>query len=799
MPETLAGLVKTYRSSAGMSQELLAERSGLSVRTIGDIETGFQRSPRLITIVLIAQALQLNEEDRACLQGALPKRGAKDDGTSPPAKASLPHIPLFGRDREIADITAKLNGGGARLLTLTGPAGVGKTSLCACAAARCAERFDSVTMVPLAPISDPKLVPSALATELGLREQSEAPLPAAIAAELGNGRRLLVLDNFEQVLPAAAWLGELLTQCPALTALVTSRERLHLRMEHAYAIRPLENSAGVDLFVERARAVNFDFALTSANEPVIKSIVQRLEGLPLAIELAAPRLVLLTPQALLARLERRLPLLESGPVDLPQRQQTMRNAIEWSYDLLSAHEQRLFRAMGVFSGGATIEAASAVYAEREENILSILAALVEKSLLSLSEDDEGEPRIAMLELLREFALERIKQAGEAAQAQARMASHFLEFAVHAEAALKGANQVHWLARVEREYANIRAVLDWSVHGGHLETGMRLAGTMARFWWMRGYFSEGRSWCDRLLDGMNSSVQAVSSFGEAKVLQANVLLMNAMGDFQEAMAPCERAVALWREIGDDGELSISLNSLGIMLQMLGRYDEARGTHEEALSIRRRIGDRYGIATSLGSLASVAHAGNDTAAAITAVEESIDIFRSLENASALSISLTKLGRLLHETRNYERANQMFEESLALQMLIDDKANMAYSYDRLAVVASDLGRYDVARERWRQAFELLEAAANKSLIAEALEGLMVLAIRQGDYRQAAHMCGAAEALREAISAPMWPHQVADYGSRVREIRDELGDAAFAQERRLGACAPLRQILNETFAVTV
>ncbi len=731
------------------------------------------------------------------MRAAVSKRRAKDAPAPVASKTALHAVPLLGRDRELAEIRDLLNGKDVRLVTLTGPAGVGKTNLALSIAAQCSGLFEATSVVALAPISDPHFVTQAIAAELGLREQPDTPLAQAVAAHIGTQRRLLVLDNFEHLMAAASTTHYLLSACPNLTALVTSRERLHLRMEYVYDVRPLAADAGLALFVERAQAVNFDFALSDANERVVAAIVERLEGLPLAIELAAPRLMLLPPSALLARLERRLPLLEQGPVDLPERHKTMRDAIEWSYDLLSEHEQRVFRALSLFNAGSTIAAAGAVTNESADSLLALLAALIEKSLLSLAEDPEGQPRTRMLELLREFARERLAEAGEEDVLFTRMAAYYLEFATESYEQLKGNDQARWLALTELEHPNIRAVLDWALRAGRTDLGLRLAGMMWRFWWMRGYFSEGNRWYERFLERADRMPENVSAFGEAKALQGKAMLMGALGEFEQALPLCERAIALWREIGDEVELTVSLNSKGQLLLFLGRYDEARKVHEQALEIRRRIDDRFGIATSLASIGSVLSAQNDWANGLRVCEQSIDLFRALENNSGLAISLTKVGYILEQMGEYEQANDVFEECLALQTEMGDQAQIVYSYDRLASVAMKLGRYDVARARWRQTFDLLETVVNKALTADALEGMMRLSIREEDFRTAARLCGAAEALREAIRSPLWPYEIAEYDSQVRTIRDVLGDNVFSQERRFGAAAPLRQIIADAFAV--
>ncbi|MGH7728996.1 MAG: ATP-binding protein, partial [Vulcanimicrobiaceae bacterium] len=367
---SLAELVKLHRAAAGLSQEALAERAGLSARTIGDLETGFARSPRVVTLMLLAEALRLSDEDGRRLREAARKPGAPDETLSGHRLPAAPE--LFGRDAELAELRALFVRDDVRLVTLSGPAGVGKTSLALRLAHELAREFaGGAVFVELAATVEPARVVGAIAEALEIGEASGGSLHETVVKRLRGASMLLVLDNFEHLMPAASVLAELLAAAPRVRALVTSREALHLRAERLFPVRPLELPAAVHardpaslrsipsvaLFVARAQALQPNFALTAKNGETVAAIVARLEGLPLAIELAAPRLGLLPPRALLARLERRLPILADGAVDLPARQQTMRNAIAWSYDLLEADEQQLFRRLAVFSGGSSLEAA----------------------------------------------------------------------------------------------------------------------------------------------------------------------------------------------------------------------------------------------------------------------------------------------------------------------------------------------------------------------------------------------------------------------------------------------------------
>jgi predicted ATPase/transcriptional regulator with XRE-family HTH domain len=790
--EALADLLYRYRSAAKLSQESLAEKAGLSTRTISDIETGFAKSPRLVTILLIAEALSLDEAPRARLREAARKAPARSKAPAKDgATVALPLMaPLVGRDADAAAAGALLVDTNVRLLTLYGAAGVGKTSLAIRIAWDRRDAFaDGAVFAELAGVVNPAQVPESIAQVLGVRDDTSGDVREAVVTRLRNRRILLVLDNLEHLTPIAAWLGELLEACPDVTMLATSRERLHLRAERVYTVKPLDASASTELFVARARAVQPEFTATDANRAALSTIVARLEGLPLAIELAAPQLRLLPPKALAARLDRRLPLLEQGAVDLPARQQTMRNAIAWSYDLLGAGEQRLFRQLSELRAGGSLDAARTIAAVESENAFLLqVAALVEKSLLSLEEDPDGEPRIAMLEMLREFAAERLTE-DERSEAKRRHAEYFLDFGEVAKVELNRSQEL-WLRRLTRERPNFLAALTWFDEANDAERGLRLAFALSRFWWLRGHLTEGRTWLLRFLDTAGPSI---SSHLRARSLRALVVLVSAMGQFDEALSPCEDAVALQRQIGDDEGLAASLSSLGIIMQFRDDLARSKEAHEESLAIRRRIGDEPGVASSLSNLASIAFTHGDLGEAGRFAEESVAIYRRLNHTSGMTHALTKLGLVALEQKNYDLAERLFQECLELQRRLANDGGAFYSIGNLAAVAQKRGEYATAIRRFREALELLEVVPNKAAIAAVLEALAGAMNATGDSRRAARILGAANALRSAIGAPLLPRERHDYDETIAAIRAALEPGEFDTEWRLGALMTIERALDE------
>ena len=553
-PTVFGVLLKEMRLAVGLTQEALAERSGVGARSIQDLERGISR-PQQATLQRLVVALRLSEQDQRRLRALgvpRPRRSAapSDEAQAPAAAAThtivpVPLAPLIGRERELAAVLDLLRQHHVRLLSLTGPGGVGKTHLALVAARALLAHFpDGVRVVMLAPLGDPGLVTGAIAQVLGLRETSGLPVPEQLIDHLQSKRLLLVLDNFEHLLPAAPLLAELLMACPHLCVLTTSRAPLRLRGEqevsvpplalpgdpaHLPALETLAEVASVELFVQRARSVLPTFQLTRANATAVAGICRRLDGLPLAIELAAARVKLVAPAALLDRLARRLPLLTGGAADAPERHQTMRATIAWSYDLLQRGEQALLRRLAVFAGGCTLPAAEAVCDVGDElagDLLSWLGALVHQSLLQVGGTDE-EPRFSMLEVVREYAQEQLTAAGEHPMARR---SHLVWCVALAEAAasrLSGPERSQWIERLKMEYANLQAALDWSAEA-EPALGLQLTAALGKYWYAQGLPREGRNWLERMLAAAVDSGAALPI--RASALHGASVLAQEMGDY-----------------------------------------------------------------------------------------------------------------------------------------------------------------------------------------------------------------------------------------------------------------------------
>jgi predicted ATPase/class 3 adenylate cyclase len=757
--------------------------------------------------------------------------------------------PLIGREHEVAAVVRLLRREKVRLVTLTGPGGTGKTRLALQAALELDNVFaGGVFFVSLASLNDPALVMPTIARSLGIRESVGQPVLARLVEVLQQKQVLLLLDNFEQVVEAAPQVAELLMSCPQLKLLVTSREVLHVRSEHEFAVPPLAlpdpahlpklaslaRIPAVALFLQRAQAARPEFRLTSANARAVAEICVRLDGLPLAIELAAARMKLLSPQALLTRLDQPLNVLTGGARDVPARQQTLRNTIEWSYHLLTAREQRLFRWLSVFVGGCSLEAAEAVCSAPGDGagqVLDGVASLVDKSLLQRVEQPEQgseDQRLLMLETIREYGLEALIASGEEAVARQAHADYFLRLAEEAEPALKGPLLVDWLERLEREHSNLRIAMQWAVENGQGEVALRLGIALERFWVVRGQRNEGLTFLQKALAG--SEGVAASIRAKALLTAGRIAFNQSSYDQGEKLA--QEGLALFRELGDKRGIALALNRLGVAAWRRGDFRSARVLLEEDLALFRELGDRDRVAWSLFMHGLLESKQGDYATASHRFEESLALFRELGNKRGIAASLTQLAGtlfvsqgnqdmiypLLQQGLSLDRevgdkegmavasllmgwvtlkqgdkvtARSRVEESLALYRGMEHREGVAEALGMLGKVEAARGDNAFARSLYKESLSIAQEIGDRELLASGLEGLASVVAMQGEPAWAARLWGTAEALREAIGAPLPPVERASYEQAVASTRDDMGEESFAAAWAEGRAMTAEQAL--------
>jgi predicted ATPase/class 3 adenylate cyclase len=672
---------------------------------------------------------------------------------------------FVGRQPELAEVQVLLQRDEVRLLTLTGPGGTGKTRLAIQVAAGLVEVFpNAVVFIGLAPVNDPGLVVSTIAQGLGVREATHQSLFESLIQQVGDRRLLLVLDNFEQVLGAAPVVVHLLAACPQLTVLVTSRAALHVSGEHIYPVPPMSLSGRDDtkgrrdiavseavmLFVERAQAINPSFAVTDANALVLAEICRRLDGLPLAIELAAARSRLLPPQALLTRLERRLELLKGGARDLPARQQTLRATIDWSYDLLEPGEQTLFARLAVFAGGCTLQAAEVVCNQDDDlDVIAGLDALADKNLVQPHHGPDGDPRLLLLETLREYGLERLAERGEADAAARRHADYYLGLAEQAEWELLGPRQGVWYDRLDADRDNFRAALAWSLTHQNIETTGRLAGALMAFWVSRGHASEGLRWLDAALErraGLSQPALAKALFAKA------YLLLQAGAHHGQTNRLVEESLSLFQELGEISWTVRAVSVLGWAAMRAGEVDRGLALREQAVGLARDSGGDWDLALALGNLGLSLLRVSNHARARAALEESLAIYQRLEEAEGIALVLYGLGMLALGEDNPKRAWAQLEEALVLARKIGHIPSAANLLAGLGIIALHNSDYRRAATLFEESLTLAQQVEDELLIAECLWGVAAVAAGRRQPVRAVRLWGAARALDYTRSIPAY-----------------------------------------------
>jgi predicted ATPase/DNA-binding XRE family transcriptional regulator len=723
---SLGALLKRYRAAAGLTQEDLAEQAEVSARTVSDVERGVRTRIYRDTAGRLAEALELDGAARTEFEKAA--RGRTPEPAGPAAGLQTPPTRLIGRERELEVVFAALGRPDVRLLTLTGPGGIGKTRIALEVASTQPGFF-----VQLGNTSDPDMVIPTLARAVGVSGARE-PTADAIAERLHGERTLIVLDTFEHVVDAAPNVADLIAACPSASFLATSREALRVRGEHEVAIPTLEypgsgevadveRAPATALFIERARGMAPDLVVDDHAAQVVIEICRRVNGLPLAIELAAARVKHLPLTELRDHLERRLSVLTGGPRDLPRRQRTMRDTVAWSYELLDDAQQALFRDLSVFAGGWTLDAASAVSAGTE--VLADSSALVDKSLVAFSMAPE--PRYGMLDVIREYGAER-RTGGDV---ERRHAAHFLSVAERAEPELGGSAQRDWLRRLATEHDNIRAALRNALESGDPETALRLAGAVWRFWLFHGDLSEGRQW---LREALTVDAGAAPE-ARAKALWGAAWLAYHQGDYEAAKECGEELLPLAHASSDRVHLRNALTIRAIVLMADGRSGEALAPLSQGVELLRGQGPGWLLATSLLLLGSAAIDVGDDARATSALEEARLLYAELgdQHFGARTVAYSAYAALLRGDRGL--AASSFGEALVTFWELDDL--------------------------WGT--------------AEALEGLATVAGAEGVAERAARIAGAAEAVRETIHARPFPSDRAVMDRYLGSVRRSISVQAW------------------------
>jgi predicted ATPase/serine/threonine protein kinase len=778
--------------------------------------------PPLAQLLLAMLAKSESERpDAASVEATLTRLAAGQRemiGAPSPAVTRVPHrrpgnLPpqrtvLVGRVGELEQIEQIVLDTGVRLLTLTGPGGTGKTRLAIQAAENLASHFDGgVAFVNLAPIADATLVASAVARSLGIRESGDMPLVQASADHLrGRGRTLLFMDNFEQVSDAATLVQELLDACPELTVLVTSRQGLHIYGEQEFPVPPLPLPApgalfspstlmecpSIALFAQRAAAGRPGFALTPKNAGAVVEICCRLDGLPLAIELAAARVKILPPAELLARIERPLELLTGGARDLPERQQTLRQAIKWSHDLLTPPEQKLFRRLSVFAGGCTLEAAEAVCNTTEDlgvDVLDGVTGLVDNSLLVQRGSEEREPRFLMLETFREYGREQLIAHQEDEATRKAHAAYMLVMAEEEHLDMAPHEREHWLRCCDLEHDNFRAATHWLISSGDVEWAFRLGAALFPFWEQRDHLTEGRETLARMLAMPGASPRTRS---RARVVYCAAVLADTQADLDAAQLKGREARDIYRECGDIQGVASATIILAFQAQRRGRYAEAVSRFGETVALWTQLGDRTAVDLATSNMAHAAKLGGDYDAARRLLEEVIASTQARGDARGFAGALNGLGDVAATQGDHAAARHYHHDSLAKYREIDDRWGVARVLTDLANVDLQAGDYPQADGSFKEALRAFRELGHQRGVARQLESLAWCATCQSRDEHAVALTSAAAAIRQRIAAPPKPAERDRIERALAQARGRITAEAYDTAWTEGHSTPLDRLLG-------
>ncbi len=845
-------LLRRYRTRSGLTQEELAEVARISVRSVTDLERGVSRSPHKDTVIRLADALRLAEQERgAFLEAARGRETSAIASTSESPRLFPPLTSLIGREREEAALVRLLRQERLRLLTLMGPAGVGKTRLAMQVALTAQEDFpDGVFFVELAALRDPALLLPALAQPLGVQERGATPLEHTLTLAIGDRQLLLVLDNLEHLLPAAPSISRLLARCPSLKALVTSRAALRVRGEHRFLLAPLAfpdpdappelaetaSYPAVTLFCQRAQAVKPDFALhTQTNAQIIGQLCRCLDGLPLAIELAAARLSLLTPQEILACLTDAadaspLDVLGDALQDLPDRQQSVRKAIEWSYMLLDEEEQEVFHAVCLFESGVSLAALCAVTGHDEVPLLAFLGSLIDKSLVLRDERDARTRRFTCLELLRAYGRERLQTLGETGRLQTRFATYYLALVEQAERRFASAEQGDWLHTLDLELPHLRATLHWCLENMQIEQGLRMVAALRRYWALRGFSSEGRRWAEALLAQAFDPVLAHArarallcagdlahrqgAYIEAKILcRQGLALMESLreeqgiafalalvgkitvdqGYYEQAEDLLQQSLARFRRLQETQGIAFALNILGGAFMYQGKTLEAIAAYEEALALERQHGDLEHIARTVGNLG-IMILNADRRRALPLLEESLRLAERIGVRAVVATNFSNLGHDAFEHGEFAKAAEHHRASLKTRRVLGELDGVAFSLCNLGNAERALGHEEEAIRLFHEALPLMLQTGSRMGVARLLEGLATEACVAGQMEEAARLWGQSDQVRRLANCPDPSLRAVLEERHLSAARHALGleryEAAFQEGRQMAFEAILEEL---------